>query len=362
MRILVLDDNRDYADNLAELVLELGPGVETRTAYDLAAGRRELEHFAPDLALVDLKLPDGCGDELVRQCREERRPTLCIILTGAATMQAAIGAVEAGAFSFLTKDLPAGAILAACRRATEHLALGAENRSLESRLRERERLASIGQMAATLAHEIKNPLTGISQALEVLLDAVDPPPDLLVLRDGIRRRFRDLDRLVDELLDFSRPFEIEIRSLATSELLEAVRRDCGHRLRPDDLLEIEIAPDATRLRADPTWLGAALRNLVQNALDAQSDRARAEVLLRARREKDEIRIEVEDRGPGIEESLVERVFEPFFTTRTRGTGLGLALVRRVAREHGGDASAENRVDGGARLAIRWPGLETGESR
>jgi signal transduction histidine kinase len=360
MRILVLDDNRDYAENLAEIVETLDAAREIEIAFNLAEGLARLESFAPHLTIVDLDLPDGQGGDFVRAARQMEEGPLCLILTGAGTMRSAVELVEAGAFGFLTKDLPVQAILASAQRAIDHLEAKAESEALRRRLAEKEHLAAIGQMAATLAHEIKNPLTGISTALDVLLSSIDPPAELSALHAGIRSRFRDLDLLVNDLLAFARPFVPEWRDFAPETLIEALERGLEPQCAEGAEFRSEVEPGLHTLRGDSVWLEAALSNLLRNGLDAGAECGRARVRLRLRRDGDALVFEVEDEGRGVEESQVESIFEPFFTTKTRGSGLGLAVTRRIAREHGGDVRYEAIPGGGSRFVMRIP-QETSQS-
>ena len=115
-------------------------------------------------------------------------------------------------------------------------------------------------------------------------------------------------------------------------------------------LDLEDAPE--QVRVDPARLARALHNLVENALQATPDGAK--VTLRAERDGDAVVFEVRDRGEGIAAGAEERIFEPFHTTRTKGTGLGLAVARRIAEQHGGTLTGANHPDGGAVFRLRFP--------
>ncbi|MCB9832943.1 MAG: response regulator [Planctomycetes bacterium] len=353
LRVLVIEDNRDFAENMAEILAT--EGGQVRTVGTATEGRRVLAEFGPDICFIDLRLPDDSGETLVAELSRTAPEILCIVLTGNATIHSAVAAVNAGAFGFLLKDMPVDGILASFRRAAERIQLERQKRNLEALLRHREQLAMIGQMSATLAHEIKNPLTGISQALEILLDAVGEPPEMKGLKNSILQRFRNLNDLVEDLLEFSKPLNVRRRPVELSGLVDSVLAELRseNRLREVEL-KVAIAPEADRLRVDDVHFRILLRNLFRNADQAMEKSELRELRVRARREQVVTILEIEDTGPGIPDELRDKIFEPFYTTKTRGTGLGLALATRIVDEHGGAVSARNIKGAGARFTLVLP--------
>lgn len=222
-------------------------------------------------------------------------------------------------------------------------------RALEEDLRANERLASLGAMAAGLAHELRNPLAAISGAVELLQrndDGVDPRLQQIVLREIER-----LNRLVEDFLAYAKPAPPELRATdlraLAEELLEVVRQDRMGKtpVRLD-------APPTLVADVDPEQLRQVLWNLLRNALE--SSPPEQPVTLRLSEVADGVCIEVLDRGPGLSEAARQRLFEPFHTTKSGGSGLGLAVVRRIVDGHGGRVEVVNRDGGGAAAAIRLP--------
>lgn len=217
-------------------------------------------------------------------------------------------------------------------------------RALRNALVHKERLAAVGQMAAVMAHEVRNPLGTIFNAVASLrrVDANDAstskmPPLLDILQEEADR----LQRLVADLLDFSRPSVVELASLDLRPVLEhaieAARLDPalgGKALA----VELEIADKLPPIESDARLLHRALVNLLVNAL--QNVEPNGKVSLRASVERDAVCIAVYNDGARVAPDLAERLFEPFFTTRATGTGLGLAVVRRVAEDLGGSVRLE----------------------
>jgi signal transduction histidine kinase len=217
----------------------------------------------------------------------------------------------------------------------------------------RERLAALGEMSAVVAHEVRNPVGVIFNALAMLrkLSPTDPKRDeLLAMMEEEAER---LKRMVTNLLDFAKPRSVAITDVDVGKLLVDVARGADGAVgeRTDDVVVIPFS-EPLSVPCDPELMRQALLNLVQNALQADG-RARP-VELRARTENDAVVIEVVDDGDGIAEQNRERIFLPFFTTRPTGVGLGLPVVSRVVEAHGGELAHRPTEGGGATFRIRLP--------
>jgi PAS domain S-box-containing protein len=226
-----------------------------------------------------------------------------------------------------------------------------ERKLAEDKLREQAALARVGQLAAVVAHEVKNPLAGIRGVMQVML-ARRPAgdPDVPVMQEVITR-VDALSELIHDLLLFAnpralRPQAMELRPL----LLDAVAS-----LRRDPVGEhvvVDIHGQDVALSADSELLKAAFLNMFLNAAQAMNGRGAIHVTVSANREM--ARVDTRDEGPGIPAAVRERVFEPFFTTKARGGGLGLAIVRRTADLHGGTISLECPPEGGTVMSMCLP--------
>ena len=238
--------------------------------------------------------------------------------------------------------------------AIEDSRLVEENVRLERKLAERERLATLGQMAATVAHEIKNPLSAIKSIAQVMGEdenlSQEYSRDLSLIVGETDR----LGRSVTQLLSFARkelPPELPSRSQA---LIQSVVRLFQVNAEKEGVrLSIKLDRDEELPGAAVSAVRIALSNLLLNALQATP--AGGEITVSQMREGDEFVILVQDSGAGIPEELRQRVWEPFFTTKQRGTGLGLAIVRKRMQEAGGTARLINSANGaGARFELRVP--------
>jgi signal transduction histidine kinase len=232
-------------------------------------------------------------------------------------------------------------------------------RDLDQQRRDLERsnrLAAWAEMARQIAHEVKNPLTPIQLSAEHLRrvyrdPTVDFGPTLEACTQAILRQVRTLRGLVTEFSAFARPPAAVLEGQDPVALLRDLLRPYEAGLPPGVELRFEADASIPGIQADRRLLERAVVNLVENALQAVGDAGRITVRLR-RAEGARLQIEVEDTGPGIVPEIRDRVFEPFFSTKTSGSGLGLALVKRIAEDHGGGVELEDATGGGTR-AVLW---------
>jgi nitrogen fixation/metabolism regulation signal transduction histidine kinase len=215
-----------------------------------------------------------------------------------------------------------------------------------------QRAQAWGEVARRLAHEIKNPLTPIQLSAERLamkLDGKLQPPEQAVLDKSVRTIVDQVDamkRLVNEFRDYARLPAAQLVPTDLNALVQDVLSLYDNASVP---VYTELAADCPRALADPQQVRQILHNLVQNAQDAMSGQTGAQVLLRTRRSDSGqwVRLSVIDQGPGFAEHLLKRAFEPYVTTKAKGTGLGLAVVKKIMDEHGGRVDLSNLVDNGA---------------
>lgn len=214
-------------------------------------------------------------------------------------------------------------------------------------------LATIGESAAVLAHEIKNPITAVNVALRAVAKQLGED-DRAVLEDLVTR-MQKLEALMRRTLSFTRPLQLQIRTVKASELLDATVRS----LRPDIVrrgadVRTLVEPADLCFDADRQLLEELLTNLLKNALEAASGAVR--VQLEAHGEtRGLVLLSVEDDGPGVAESVRTTLFKPFTTTKATGTGLGLAFCKKIADEHGGELAVTRSPElGGARFELRLP--------
>jgi len=225
----------------------------------------------------------------------------------------------------------------------------------EEQLRQQAALARVGQMAAVVAHEVRNPLAGIKGAMQILMSRRDADDrDLPVMRD-IVTRIDSLSELINDLMVFARPRPprlavVDLRPLVL-DAISIVKRDAAA-----DAIDVVLSGDDVSVTADTDMIRAAVLNLLLNAVQATAADGRIEVTLGSG--AGSVAIQIRDNGSGIPTELRDQVFEPFFTTKARGGGLGLPIARRTAELHGGSLTLHEADGGGTIATLTLPARAT----
>ncbi len=224
----------------------------------------------------------------------------------------------------------------------------------ETRLYRSERLASLGQMAATVAHEIRNPLAIIKSTADVLREKPLPPAKSAEFFNYIDEEIVRLNRIVGDFLAYSREPRLE---MARHDLVPLLQELADGFSRQGRRVELQCAEPQIHLRCDAGQIGQVLLNLLLNAQQAMEGRGEGAIILRLRkhsaRGRSQVIIEVQDSGPGLP-GRGRDIFEPFFTTRSSGTGLGLAVSKRIVEGHGGEIKALEPREGGTLMRMIFP--------
>lgn len=256
----------------------------------------------------------------------------------------------------ITKPCPTEDLLPIIQEAVHQATLLEEKRALSERVLIAEKLAVVGTMTAGLSHEIRNPLNSTGLQLALLGRRVRRIPhnfqrELLEPIAAVQREVQRLNRLVDDFLDFARPREfapspVDLRSLVESvrTLLEPQAGEAGLRIECRCQPVPTVIGEADRLRQ-------AVLNLALNAIQATP--AGGVVRLEVGESSGQVFIAIEDTGPGIPAALRPRIFEPFYTTKPNGTGLGLPIVCSIVRRHGGNLSIEDNSPSGTRFVMKF---------
>ena len=225
----------------------------------------------------------------------------------------------------------------------------AEVRRLQAEVIQTERLAALGEAAAVVAHEVRNPLatlTNITQLLRQQSGGSERAEELLSMQQNEVSR---LDRLVEDLLSFTRPLQPRLANVELTDLIRSVTALAEPRAAAARVhLEVDPGPQQ-ELHADLDQLHMALGNVLQNAIEASPQDGCVRV--QVNRLDGQLSLRVEDEGAGVPAELLDRVFEPFFTTRAQGSGLGLAITKRIMKAHGGEVRVSNLSSRGARFEL-----------
>ena len=230
----------------------------------------------------------------------------------------------------------------------------------EEVFRNTERLISLGELSARVAHEIRNPLTGVRTTVQFVASKLRAGDSR---RDDLQDVLKELDRIeqiITDLLLFARPQAAKPVTTDLREIAEKALDNLGRRLEEAGIeVERDMDADLPSVMADPDMVQQVVLNLVINAIQAMPEGGSLKVgagLRRTRYKKAYVDLVFADSGTGIPDEVKEKIFDPFFTTRSMGTGLGLSISLQIAREHGGNLTARNVAQGGAAFKLSLPAM------
>jgi C4-dicarboxylate-specific signal transduction histidine kinase len=374
--VVIVDDEPVLLELLCSLFEGRLDVVGCATGQEAVAAMRA---GGVDVLLTDKNLPDISGLDLMDRAREVTPDAECIIITGFASLDTALVALQRGAFDYIVK--PPRSIFDVQRKVEQALqrqAMGRENRRLLAQLKERnaeleaaleavrrvqselvqaEKLAGIGTLAAGIAHEISSPLFGVlglAEAItseESLATAKEHAAEIVEYAKAIRE-------IVVQLSGYSRSADREYQGEVevAKVLADAARLMERSRVMAPGRLVVESEPGLTVVGRG-SELQQVVVNLVRNGLEAvEEHRPDGLVRVTARGDGDVVVIEVSDDGPGIPADILKDIFDPFFTTKPpgKGTGLGLNIVWRLVTRYGGTVSVASEVGVGTTFTVRLP--------
>ena len=197
-------------------------------------------------------------------------------------------------------------------------------------------LSVLGELSASVAHEIRNPLCGIRLSAEVLQTKMDPGDSRMVLLANLQREAEKMEKIVNNLLHFARRYKARLARCDLADVVSKSVESVRHRLRKKQVdVEIRCAEAASEAHADADLLQQVFSNLLANAVDACPPGSCIQVEMAVAPEPDCLAVTVRDPGEGIPAELVDRVFDPFYTSKANGVGLGLSVTKKIVEAHGG---------------------------
>ncbi len=368
VKVLFVDDDEA---NLVVCEAACGDAFDVITATSAEAALELMRTEEVGVIVADQRMPGTTGVELLERVRIEYPDTVRVLITAYSDIQAAISAINRGRVRrYLRKPWEPGELKAELADALDIYAMSRKLSAMEVRLRETERVYALGVVAASIAHEMKNPMMWVTNSLSFAqseLRKLSENAGAASVKgriEEIEASLTDTRTGVDRVVDIVRGIELPTRSDAGSikpvDLAEVLRLSLrlvsGELMRCASLeLDVTCAP---KVKASATKLGQVVLNLIVNAMQAVSSRPRSENVISVRLHVEDAWavLEVADNGPGISEQDLDRIFDPFFTSKAGvGTGLGLAISRRIVEETDGSlvAGRDDRL-GGARFTVRLP--------
>jgi signal transduction histidine kinase len=388
--ILIVED-----EELVRLVLEKKLEQEGYHIVTAANGQEAIEKIRQtefDLVLTDLKLQDITGLEVLEEVKKVFPDTIVVVLTGYGSMSSAIEAMSKGAYYYLNKPCSDEELKITIRRGLEkreasqelkqkNLEILETNKKLEETLNQlrvtqnqliqAEKMASLGQLLSGIAHEINNPLAGVMGYAQLLLK--DPGLEEKVRQslEKINKEANRINKIIQNLLLFTRGSKPIKRSLQINEVLESVLELRAVSLAQNHIqVTKNLAPELPEIQGDFYQLQQAFLNIVDNAEEALLKSQRQKNLyisseLISKLPPDEIllhlplpfiRITLSDNGAGIPEAHLKKIFDPFFTSKEvgKGMGLGLSVSYGIIQVHGGKVDLISQVDQGTSFFVEIP--------
>ena len=366
--VVVIDD--DYAMRLSCRKILEKSGFHVETFEDGIQGLEAIARLKPPLVVVDLKMPGLSGMEVIPRVRDIDPLIVVVVITGYATIDTAVEAMQNGAYDFLPKPFSPDELRLIVKRAMERHRL-----ALESRQAEIERELMRRRFVTFVSHQLQTPLVAIHQYLDVLKQ-LDDSPEVQARRqewfDRCLKRTEELQGIIRDWLTLSQ-LEGELAR-------ERVRVDLHHIVgdilatyeqmaRAEGLtLENRLKENTCVVRGDRNCLSVLFDNLIVNAI--KYNRPGGRVTVEGRAGNGEVFVSVQDTGIGIPEKYQAMIFDEFFRVKgegaktTTGTGLGLPICRRIAREVGGAVTVESQENVGSTFVVRLPALreETAEAK
>ena len=356
MRVLVVEDNRRHAELITDELRDSSPATVLESVETGSEALERLRSEIFDLVVLDSRLPDTDGLELMKSMRLQGTDVPVIFVTTADSVQLAVEAMKLGAEDFVQKQEGYLAVLPlVIREALERQRLRHEKTRLEQELRQAERLASLGILAAGLAHNINNRLTSLKTFFDLVPERYSDPR----FREDFLQTCRiDLEKITLLVHELTRYAFGEDHPRISQTVAELVMRAIGHLDDEIHKKHIRIRTefhDVPRIAIDPEGMKQLFINLLKNAIQASP--VGGEILVSVEMEAGDeplLVARVRDQGPGLPAAMRERVFDPFFTTKDQGLGIGLYLCHKIAALHRGRIDVASPEGGGALFSLYLP--------
>jgi len=227
-----------------------------------------------------------------------------------------------------------------------------ERKKVEQQLIRSERLAGIGELAAGIAHEIRNPLGNISSSAQYCLGKVKLDTKIKKYLEIIREDSEKANQIIKGLLDFANPRELKLTQESLVDLLTGILDSVKARCKKNKVKIVKNFPaEIPEISIDKKWMERAFLNLILNGIQAMSDGGTLKVSLDYDKENEQIIVLIQDKGGGISKKDLKKIFDPFFTTREDGVGLGLSLAHQIIEDHQGEMHIESKVNEGTEIKI-----------
>lgn len=375
-RVLLVDDEPSIRLTMGEFLKRAGYSVSIAVDYDSAAA-----HKAEDLdvAVIDINLAGKSGIQLLQKLCDGDAYVPVIMITGEPNLSVLPEIVRAGAYDFIAKPIVKDVLLKAVARAAEKKRLTDEKRILEQEIKKyaeelemrvdertaelvethqrlitQERIAALGRAAAQVAHEVKNPLAGLLlYSLHLKSKATNFSESETYLVDKIVETINHLINRVEQIMGYARPVSLSLRPGNVSQFVHDILDLLKPQLTTNKVeVRLSLGEQPAYAMVDEGSMRGALMNLILNAIEAMPEGGTLNIAID--QTDDVVRLEIIDTGRGIAEEEVKKIFEPFYTTKAQGLGLGMPYAKKIIDQHGGSMSLNSRPPEGTTISITLP--------
>lgn len=355
VRILLVEDDEDdcmiFKDYLADLPMK----YEIAWAKNNAEFQDQLEKNEFDIIVTDYLLGTTSGLEVLKRAREKSPHTPVIILTGKGSDSIDIEAMKLGAADYLIKSqLDAASIERSIRYALERANASrilVENENYQNRL---DKIISTGRIARMIAHEIKNPLTSITLCVDQLKDLVGSNEEAAFYINIINQTSSRIDQLVNDLINSTRFGDIKLQKENLVDVVKNSLQLAADRARLKSVqLQEEYSDPTIEMELDGEKLKLAFVNLIVNAVEATEEKTGV-IGVRVRKQKDKVSVCIKDNGCGMTPEVQKKLFEPFFTSKAKGSGLGLTSAHNIILGHKGRIDVTSEPGKGTEFVVSFP--------
>jgi signal transduction histidine kinase len=368
VRLLLVDDEKGFREALARRL-----GKKVAAVWGVADGQSCLDFLTKnsvDVIVMDVRMPGMDGIETLKAVQSNYQKIETILLTGQTNAADGVQGIKAGAFDYLGKPIEFDHLMVKIGQAYQKIKQEEAERKneqykekMEQQLIATERLAALGTLAAGVAHEINNPLAIINEAAAVVKlllskEELTEVPHKEKLDRALNKILTAVERakkITHQLLGSARQIDTIICEVDLADIVQEavslVNKEAG---RKEIIIKTDIDPTVPALWSDPNQIRQILINLLTNAIQASESRSLINIM--TRKASDGILLSVIDNGAGIPKTDIDRIFEPFFSTKTpnQGTGLGLYVTKEILTRLGGTIEVESRVGEGTRFDVSLP--------
>jgi signal transduction histidine kinase len=370
--IVLIDDEKDIREVVSISLKDSGYGVDT--AANGKAGMALCTEKKPQIVITDIRMPDMNGIQVLKALKETHPDIEVIVMTAFADMDLAVQALQLDASDFITKPVHDQTLHLALDRARQrymarkqtrdYTALLEKENATQAQILHQDKMMSLGRLAASVVHEINNPLSGIlnySRLMIKILKKGELTPTwqgkFIAYLDLIEKESDRCAQIVSNLLAFSRKSPPSFAPVHVPDLLNRCIALSRHKLELQNIrLTNRVQAGLHPVEGDFNQLQQCVINLLFNAADAMPEGGEIHISAHVEPQKTHLVISVEDTGTGIVPEILPHIFEPFYTTKKEGygVGLGLSTVYGIMEQHNGSVDVRNRPDAGTVFLLKLP--------